>query len=527
MPTEYQAPLPPTAPSTAKDGYDISLEEALAMSTEDFTRAFGHASLDEVPCVHPDHLPRAPKGCQWYVRFRKAPQNPGPRDQKVDSFQMVVKGPLNALPEAGGDVAVKPRIIGLQAKSPAQARLEALIFLARAQGRTRRATEWTVAQIQDLNVKDVLDGYIEAFLAVLPKTGTPRLRRNSIRAFQRTLPELQVGDVNELVVTRYLERSERARLTKLHDLFVVRMALKEGLKLLGVPPTYNVHFRIPDPKMLPKVAWTPAEFDRLRAAADGFVHNADGSPKLVAGPCGPLWVRRCGGSVWPAREAWRRAIPFLAYTASRAGRLPPTRWVPPEAEPMDGKPLPINDRPWIEVMDHAIFYHRDGEARYDGNKRRGVNRIPVEFEPTVRRWYRDDLAEGWEWVFHKRDGSRYLYRSLPSRTWRSIVEDAGIDPGRVPHHLKDLAVDWSDGAGLSRETLAAHADTTARTLAQKYGDPCRAELIDQAAEKMTQGDWRARGERKAGIAALFREARDQADAAVAPATGRRRGSAAG
>ena len=522
MPTDHDASDMRTAPSTTTDGLDLTVEEAREMPAEEFCRVFGLRSLDDVPLVAPGHLTRAPRPCEWYVRHRPADKDPGPKGRKTPGYELVVKVPQHAAPEAGGAMCVNPRHIGLQAKDAGGARLEALVFLARKSGRRRRATNWPIERIQGLLVRDVLEVYMKVFIRV-PLEGEDKLedavkikvRRtygNSIKAFIAALPELEVGDVVDGLLEKYLAyRSNRKLSTRLRDLYTVRRSLKLGLQELGVPPTYNVHFRIPDPGMTPKAVWTVDEYDRLRAAADGYLFEPGGAPKMVPGPDGPVQMRRMDSWTWESRGAWRRAIPFLAYTASRHGRLARTRWVPPEAEPMDGKRLPKLDRPWLEVLDDGIFYHRDGEARCDSNKRRGGNMIPKEFEPTVRAWYEADLARGYEFVFHKRDGSRYSSgRELCRGTFKHIVEDAGIDPDRVPHHLKDLAVDWSDEAGVDRDTLAVHADTTAGTLNRKYGSPRRTALLERAAAEITQDAWRVRGTRKANVTKLFRKARAEA-----------------
>jgi hypothetical protein len=537
MPVQ-DVPILRTAPSTNPDGYSMTVEQARAMQPAEFERTFGLGlkSLDNVPAVQPGVLlDRAPKSCPYYVRHCAPPKNPGPRDRKEPAFDLIVKAPQRALPEAGGGIAVAPRIIRLKAKDANAARLEALVFLARKQGRTRRATDWPIGAIQALLVAGVLRKYKAECLAAPPDgveeaNSTRRTYTQSIDAFCRALPELEVGDVNDALVARYLacpvRRSETSKLT---DLYTVRRSLKVGLGLLGVPPTYNCHFRIPDKGMLPKTPWTPAEYDRLRKAADGWVFNPDGTPKMVPGPDGVVQMRRSDPWVWPGREAWRRAIPFKAYLATRHGRLPITRWVPPEVEPK-GRKLPKHDRPWIEVADHGIYYHRDGEVHHDGNKRRGGNKVPAEFEAEVRSWYEADLENGTEWVFHKRDGSPYAGRKLCRETFDNIVKDAGIDPDRIPHHLKDLAVEWSDEAGMDRDTLAVHADTTARTLGRTYGDPRREALLEKAAKQMTQGPWRERGERKANVARLFKEAAGKRAAkaeASAPLPFRRRRSADG
>ncbi len=520
-----QARLPRSAPSTNPDGLDLSVAEARAMSREEFRSVFGLASLEDVPLVAPGFLAHPPRGCEWYVRWRPAPKNPGPKDRKVASYELVVKAPQRAVAQAGGGIVVNPKRIGLDAKEADAARLEALVFLARKSGRRRRATTWPIERIQSLLCVDLLEKYIAVYLPKPPQGvsedsapyRTKATYRYKIRAFQKAFPELEVGDVDDWIVEEYGRRAnERSRMSRTSDLHTAKRSLNKALTLIGVPPTYKVHFRIPDPGMLPKTAWTPEEYDRLCAAADGWLFNADGTPKL--GEDGRQ--QRRTRSVL-CREAWRRAILFLPYTTSRHGRLPLTRWVPPETRPLDGKAL--KDRPWIEVTDEEIVYHRDGEARSDSNKGCRANKIPTEFEPLVRAWYAADLARGYEFVFHQSDGSRYAGTHLCKETFKSIVRDAGLDESRIPHHLKDLSVEWSDDAGMDRDTLAAHADTTARTLGQKYGDPQRTAKLQKAAEEMTQTAWRKRGQRKAKVAKLFDRGRGGPAPAAASPGRRRRG----
>ncbi|MCK1668990.1 hypothetical protein [Bradyrhizobium sp. 153] len=473
-----------TAAPTAVDGLDLTVGEALALAPETFQRAFGVASLHDMPVVYPGvHLDRRPKGGAPCVRFRPAPKNPGPKDRKEDSFELLIQAPQRAEPEAGGEVAVSPGRVTLRAKTVDEARLEALVYLARAAGRRIRATTWSVERIQSLLCADVLDAYEEVFLADPSDEEKARRKhltranyRAGVRAFKKAFAELEIGDVGDWIADAYDVRgAQYSPMSRHGHLHAGRRGLKEGLKLLGVPPSYHLHFRIPSPGMLPKVAWTPAQLDAIQAAA----------------------------ALAEDREAWFRGIPFLAMTVSRHGRLTLTRWVPPEYDPMDGSYLPEHDRPWIEVLDDAVYYHRDGESRVDSTKRRGGNRIPVELEAQVREWYAADMAIGCEWVFHKPDGTRYRGRYLDQETFRRIVEDAGIGVRRVPHHLKDLAVQISDEAGMPREVLAAHADTSVQTLERKYGEPKRTALLDRAAEELTQAAWRERAARKAELADRF------------------------
>jgi hypothetical protein len=122
-----------------------------------------------VPLVGRGHLEHAPRECEWYLRVRPAPKNPGPKDRKQDGYELVVKAPQRALPEAGGEIAVNPKRIGLAGKDADAARLEALVFLARKSGRKRRATNWPIERIQSLLAFDVLEKYVDTFLADKPK----------------------------------------------------------------------------------------------------------------------------------------------------------------------------------------------------------------------------------------------------------------------------------------------------------------------------------------------------------------------
>ena len=200
MPTKDGHRLPPTVKSTVKDGLDASGRAGPRHVGEEFARVFGVASLDHVALVGPSFLEKAPKGCQWYVRFRPAPANPGLKDRKRDSYELVVKAPQRAAPEAGNEIAVNPKRTGLRAKDPDAARLEAVILLARKSGRSRRATNWPIEMIQGLLVCDVLDTYVDVFM-IDPsedkkKKYVPHTRdsyRLGIRAFQKAFPPLARG----------------------------------------------------------------------------------------------------------------------------------------------------------------------------------------------------------------------------------------------------------------------------------------------------------------------------------------------
>ena len=71
----------------------------------------------------------------------------------------------------------------------------------------------------------------------------------------------------------------------------------------------------------PPGAWTPDEFDRLRAAGGGLRFGRDGRPLIIAGPDGRVPARR-SARIAARREAWRRAIAFWSCGGCRHGRLP-------------------------------------------------------------------------------------------------------------------------------------------------------------------------------------------------------------
>ncbi|MDE5465944.1 hypothetical protein [Bradyrhizobium sp. CSS354] len=204
MPTTDDARLLRIAPSTNPDGLDLTLAEARAMSGELFRRTFAVADLEEVPLVHPGRfLERAPRGCTWYVRFEAAPKKSGGKDRKQDRYVLAVKAPQMAGPEAGGGVAVAPRVYVLEAKEPDAARLEALVFLARRSGRRIRMSHWPIERIEGLSCKDLLESYRLENLGPRPdgkedanrKKKTRETYDQAVRVFQRVFAELEIGDL--------------------------------------------------------------------------------------------------------------------------------------------------------------------------------------------------------------------------------------------------------------------------------------------------------------------------------------------
>jgi hypothetical protein len=515
MPTADNARLLRTAPSTNPDGLDLTVVEARALSRELFVRTFGIERIDDVPVVHPGvFLDRAERDCEWYVRWRPAPANPGTRDRKSDGYELVVKVPQRAGPEAGG-IALNPLRKMLLAKEVDGARLEALVFLARKAGRRIRASTWLIERIEGLNCSDLLQEYLATDLAP-PKEGKKetkaekKLRQTysaAVKAFQRAFPALEVGDCKGRIDLEFGVRARMMPRSVFSSLKTVKMALNAMLDRIGVRD-YRVNFENKDPGRLEKASWTPAEYDRLLAAAEGWRHNPDGTPMMIPGPDGLVQARRKGG--W--RKPYRRAIEFLTYTASRGGQVFLTRWVGPEVAPA-GRPFDgEEERPWLDVRDDCIEFFRDGEERYDGNKKHGANYIPHEFEPTVLAWYEEDMAAGIEWVFHKETGERYGVR-LCNWTWRQIFKDAGLPEGKTAHKLKDLAVAWADCAEVRRSLLAAHADTSEKMLELKYGPSVKVDQLELAAEQITQKAWRERGRRRAAKAEKLAEARAAARSA--------------
>lgn len=552
--------LPPLAPSASLDGLDLTPAEMRALSPETFARIFALPSMDHVSAVGSGFLKRRPPGVAFWLRFRAAPGKDQEsasgepvkpsKDRQIDAWQLVFKAPVFAPPEAGGGVAIRPGTLTLKAKDLEGARAEALIMIARAQRKTIRATTWPVERIERLNCKVMLQAYLDTDLEKpeirkRKKGEIPRRRRkasdvtevpedevtatkaernlwhgytSAIENFQRAFPTLEIGDCKGRIDMRidkaFEERALLEPSSRYTYLKTVQMALNEILTRLGVPETYRVKFANEDPGPLVKPNWTPAEYDRLRAAAAGFCHHPGGAPKMVDIAGCRTQLRRLA-AIKP-RKAWSRMIPFLAYSVSRNGQIHLTRWVPGSEEPRGRQFARGEERPWLEVLDDCIVFHRDGDERYDGSKRHGWNFVPKEFEPEVRRWYEEDMAAGIEWVFHKPDGERYGER-LPSFTFRQIVADAGLPEGTTPHSLKDLAVQWAREAGVPDPTLAHHADTSEKTIRRNYGASRKVELLEAAAETISQKRWREKGERRTARAIEFRGSRDEAYARAAAA----------
>jgi hypothetical protein len=568
MPDGIEDMLPPLAPSASLDGLDLTPAEMRALSPETFVRVFTLPSMDHVPAVGSGFLKRRPLGAGWWLRFRAAPNKdeesasaePAKRskDRQSDAWQLVFKAPVHAPPEAGGGVAIATGTVTLKAKDLEGAKAEALIMIARAQMKTVRATTWPVERIERLNCAALLQAYLDVDLKkprrkkrkkgektrgkgrkAADATDAPEgeekptkaerklwgTYRAAIEAFQRAFPTLEIGDCKGRIDLRiddaFEERAMLESTSRYAYLKTVQMALNETLRRLGVPPeNYRVKFANQDPGPLVKPNCTVAEYDALRAAALGWLHHPGGAPMMVEGPGGLVQARR--KNVVENRDAWSFMIPFLAYSVSRNGQIYLTRWVDGSVEPRGRKFARGEERPWLEVLDDCVVFHRDGNERYDGTKRHGWCFIPKEFEPEVRARHARDTAAGIEWVFHKPDGERYGER-LPSFTWRQIVADAGMPEGTPAHALKDVAVAWSDAAQVPRSVLSEQADTSEETIERNYGPSRKVDVLETARDTISQKPWREKEERRAAWASGFLLRRDEAyaEAAAAKAEARR------
>ena len=380
-------------------------------------RAFTLACLDDVPVVGRGHLKRRPHGADWWLRLIAAPDDPGPKDKKTNSWQLVFRSPVLAPPKSGGGVGIAPGTMTLKARDLSGAKTEALILIARAQGKTIRASTWPIERIERLRCRDLLQKYLDLDLRK-PKDRKETRAENkhrrtysaALKAFQRAFPTLELGDCNGRIDRLFEERTGHTPRSRHAELRTVKMALLEILRRMGVKD-YKVAFVNKYPGRLKKVVWTPADFDRLlelgsRLAAPSRRHAGDDPRPARPGP-GAEAARP------PQGLAEGDPVSDVFHEPQRPDLSDAARWVGPEVEPA-GRPLPKSgeERPWLEVLDDRIVFHRDGEERYDGNKRHGPNIVPREFEPSVREWYAQDMAAGLEWVFHKLDGERYRRAAL-------------------------------------------------------------------------------------------------------------------
>jgi len=477
-------------PATAIDGLVITVEQARSLPPKLMESVYGVKGLDDVVVVAPGRHKRPPRRCNFYLRIRKSAG-----DRVNDVVELVVKRPGRA----------NPFRFSLKASPDEldEARLEALILLAQKSGRKRRGSSWTIEDIENLLVADVIKvwkrkhGYDRPETESLPVQRAPGERggaktdaerrataklhtyRSKLESFERVFPDLCVGDIDESIPGEYERRvSNRSPTTLPADLSMAKKAINEGLRTLGVRG-YRVDFVVKAAPRVPKVIWTPIEFDRILAAADGYVFNPDGTPLLVDdGAGGELQKRRPDSSV-RARKAWRRAIPLLALTGSRNGLLTKTMWTNPHGS-------------WISVIFERVIWFRKGWLGPQDSPKRGEPVfLPEPLAKEVRAWCLEDLRAGIPYVFYKANGKPYKNGWLDRRTFERIVQDAGVARKVLPHHFKDLTIQIATAVGVQRRGLAAWVSTSPEMLEKTYGPEVDwGSLVDTACRMSDLAPWR-------------------------------------
>jgi hypothetical protein len=466
------------APRTrAVDGLDhLTVPQARALHPSEFERLFEVRRLEDVPVVGPGYLPRAPKEALWYLRLRL----PG-GDRKRTAVERVTKRPKEQNPGRTALTASGDDQDGVD-----RARLEALVKVAREEGRGRRGSTMSRIEVENMPAAEVIEAYVDEFLQP-PPPGEPETEAHkksrttyacAIKAFKKAFAGYRIGDFTGNVQATYAERRpDRWPITRGNDLNFGKMALNHGLEVLGID-WYRVKFKVRKAPRTDKPKWDPKEYDRLKDASLGFVHRADGGPVMVGdGKRGRVRMRRKARSV-ADRGAWSRAIPFQAETGGRSGLLAATTWTDPTG-------------PWIAFVGKDVIFFRKGWlGPQDSPKRGDPVIVPEPLATEMRGWRKKDIAAGIDHPFHRADGTPYS-RRLDRKTFQSIVEDAGISRKVTPHDLKSLCVEMADALGVSRHALSQHVSTTPETLEERYGPEADWAALKDVAQKLSdKSAWR-------------------------------------
>jgi integrase len=147
-----------------------------------------------------------------------------------------------------------------------------------------------------------------------------------------------------------------------------------------------------------------------------------------------------------------RFILLGLYTGTRHATILKLRWY--EAP----------DAGWVDVERGII--HRAGKAEKQTRKRRTAARMPDRLLAHVRRWHRQDLAQGPQTTVIRYKG-RPIERQ--QRGWDAVVRAAGLDSGVTPHVLKHSATTWLLRAGMDLWDVSGLTSTSMKTLEAVYG----------------------------------------------------------
>jgi integrase len=111
---------------------------------------------------------------------------------------------------------------------------------------------------------------------------------------------------------------------------------------------------------------------------------------------------------------------------------------------------------------------RKGDREIDSSKSRTPCKLPANLRGHLRRWFKNDDERDLLNVVHQQNGTGYnVYIGV---TFRQIVKDSGLDPGRItPHTLRHTCAHWMKNEGVPIWIAADYLAMTVETLQKVYG----------------------------------------------------------
>lgn len=169
-----------------------------------------------------------------------------------------------------------------------------------------------------------------------------------------------------------------------------------------------------------------------------------------------IWAARRYREVQKGMPTSRRSRAHVArfilvalYTGTRAGAV-------------CGAALrPTAGKGWID-LESGVFYRRP-EGQRETKKRVPPVRLPGRLVAHLRRWYRLGICRQYAVEWHGKPVAGV------GQAFRSVVDDAGLDPGVTPHVLRHTAATWLMQRGTDAWDAAGYLGMTLETLERTYG----------------------------------------------------------
>lgn len=168
-------------------------------------------------------------------------------------------------------------------------------------------------------------------------------------------------------------------------------------------------------------------------------------------------TRKEAGKLWSAAKALgfdhvARFILIGLYTGTRHETICQLRWY----DSVDGGHVDVQG---------SRLYRRGSESK-DSKKRRPVSRIPDRLMLHLRRWYKDDMAQGPQAAIIRWKG-KPIKREV--RAWALVVAKAGLSSDVTPHTLRHTCATWALQSGMELWDVSGLTGMSIKTLETTYG----------------------------------------------------------